>query len=131
MRTESRTNPLNPATIFMVLLAAAISVAGIYGAGAPLLTNLRFDISLVIVLGMAVCAQGGIGRVAASGQWRHPLSIIGYLLGGAIALVTVSTFAGWKLPLIADQSQALLAVAILIGIKVLDSAIHNLVSPGM
>ena len=52
------------------------------GKKVPLLSNVRLDIVLLVVIGMTICSQGGIGRVAAIGQWSHPLSILGYVLGG-------------------------------------------------
>jgi SAM-dependent methyltransferase len=49
------------------------------------------DIILLVIIGMTICTQGGIGRVAATGQWTHPLSIIGYILGGLILLITLGS----------------------------------------
>ena len=34
--------------------------------------------------------------VAATGQWTHPLSLIGYILGGLILLLTLAVFVGWN-----------------------------------
>lgn len=79
---------------------------------------------------MTMCTQGGIGRVAAAGQWAHPLSILGYLLGGLILLITLFVFTGWKLPFIANDGQALLAIAILAGLKVVNAVTHYLLSKG-
>ena len=73
------------------------------------------------MIGMAICTQGGIGRIAATGQWSHPLSIIGYILGGLILLITLAVFVGWKLPYIQNDQQALLAIAILAGLKVVNA----------
>jgi hypothetical protein len=78
-----------------------------------------------IVLGMAMCAQG-IGRVAAANQWRHPLSIAGYALGGLILLVAASVWTGIRLPYVQGDRQALLAIAVLTGIKILNSVAHGL-----
>jgi hypothetical protein len=95
----------------------------------PLLSNVRVDIVLLVVIGMTICSQGGIGRIAAIGQWAHPLSIIGYVLGGLILLVAASVFFGWKLPYIQSEQQALL-VAILAGFKVVNAVIHSLLPSG-
>jgi hypothetical protein len=84
------------------------------------------DIILLVIIGMTICAQGGIGRVAATGQWSHPLSIIGYILGSLILLIALSVFVGWKLPFIANDQQALLTIAILASLKVLNAVIHYL-----
>jgi hypothetical protein len=96
----------------------------------PLLSNVRVNIVLLVVIGMTICSQGGIGRIAAIGQWAHPLSIIGYVLGGLILLVAASVFFGWKLPYIQSEQQALLAIAILAGFKVVNAVIHSLLPSG-
>ena len=82
------------------------------------------------IIGMTICSQGGIGRVAATGQWTHPLSIIGYLLGGLILIITLAVFIGWKLPFIANDQQALLAIAILASLKVVNAVTHYLLVRG-
>ena len=101
------------------------------GKKVPLLSNVRLDIVLLVVIGMTICSQGGIGRVAAIGQWSHPLSILGYVLGGLILLVATSVFVGWKLPYIQTDQQALLAIAILASIKVVNAVVHSFFWPGV
>jgi len=68
--------------------------------------------------------------VAATGQWTHPLSIIGYVLGGLILLVTLTVFVGWKLPYIQNDQQALIAIAILASLKVVNAVSHYLLAWG-
>ena len=93
----------------------------------PLLSNLRTDIVLLLILGMAMCTQG-IGRVAATGQWTHPLAILGYIHGALIFLVALSGFFGWKLFFIQTGQQALLTMAVLMTAKVVGTAIHYLLN---
>jgi hypothetical protein len=130
MKTIAQPAVITPTIIGLVLLAAAIVFIGVTGKKVPLLSNIRVDIILLVIIGMTICTQGGIGRVAATGQWTHPLSIIGYILGGLILLITLSVFVGWKLPLIANDSQALLAIAILASLKVLNAVTHYLLVRG-
>lgn len=68
--------------------------------------------------------------MAATGQWTHPLSIIGYVLGGLILLVTLTVFVGWKLPYIQNDQQALIAIAILASLKVVNAVSHYLLAWG-
>jgi hypothetical protein len=68
---------------------------------------------------MTMCAAGGIGQVGASGRWASPLAIVGYLLGVAILGVAISVFTGWKIPMIAGETQAVAVVGILTAIKYL------------
>ena len=103
MKTITQPAVITPAIIGLILLAAVVTFIGVTGKKVPLLSNIRVDIILLVVIGMAICTQGGIGRVAATGQWTHPLSIIGYLLGGLILLIALAVFVGWKLPFIASD----------------------------
>jgi hypothetical protein len=130
MKTIAQPAVITPTIIGLALLAAAVVFIGVTGKKVPLLSNVRVDIILLVIIGMTICTQGGIGRVAATGQWSHPLSIIGYILGGSILLITLAVFVGWKLPFIANDQQALLAVAILASLKVVNAVTHYLLVRG-
>lgn len=130
MKASSVPSPLNLNVIILAVLFAAVVYIGATGKKVPLLSNIRVDIILLVVIGMTICSQGGIGRVAATGQWLHPLSIIGYVLGGLILLVALAVFVGWKLPYIQSDQQALLAIAILASLKVVNAVAHSLLTPG-
>ena len=120
--------PITPSIIGLALLAAVVVFIGVTGKKVPLLSSIRLDIILLVIIGMTMCTQGGIGRVAATGEWSHPLAIVGYIIGGLILLITLAIFVGWKLPYIHTEQQALLAIAILISIKVVNAVTHYLLS---
>lgn len=128
MKTIAQPAVITPAIIGLALLFAAITFIGATGKKVPLLSNIRVDIVLLVIIGMTICTQGGIGRVAATGQWTHPLSIIGYILGGLILIITLAVFVGWKIPFIANDQQALLTIAILASLKVVNAIAHYLLS---
>ena len=128
MEPISQPAVITPSIIFLALLAAIVVFIGTTGQKVPLLSNIRVDIILLVIIGMSMCTQGGIGRVAATGQWSHPLSIVGYILGGLILLITLAVFVGWKLPYIHTDQQALIAIAILAGLKVVNAVTHYLLS---
>ena len=128
MKTISQPAVITPSIIGLALLAGIVLFIGATGKKIPVLSNPRMDIILLVVIGMAICTQGGIGRVAATGQWTHPLSIIGYVLGSLILLIALSAFVGWKLPYIQNNQQALIAIAVLIGLKVVNAVTHYLLS---
>lgn len=128
MKAISHTPVITPSILVLMALAAAVVFIGLAGKKVPVLSNLRVDIVLLVVLGMTICSQGGIGRVAAAGVWTHPLAIVGYILGGLILFITLSVFVGWKLPLIQTEQQALLAVAILACLKIVNAVAHYLLS---
>jgi hypothetical protein len=128
MKPISQPSVANPSILLLAVLFVAVVFIGGTGKKVPLLSNVRLDILLLVILGLAICTQGGIGRISATGQWSHPQAIIGYLLGGLILLVALAAFVGWKLPFIQNEQQALIAVAILAGLKVLNAVTHYLLS---
>ena len=124
MKTIAQPAVITPSIIGLALLAGIVVFIGATGKKVPVLSNPRVDILLLVIIGMTMCTQGGIGRVAATGQWAHPLSIIGYILGGLILLIALAAFVGWKLPYIQNNQQALIAIAVLIGLKVVNAVTH-------
>jgi hypothetical protein len=127
MKTISQPTVITPSILVLALLFAAVVFIGATGKKVPILSNVRVDIILLIVIGMAMCTPG-IGRVAASGQWTHPLSILAMVLGAAILFIAIAVFVGWKLPFIQNDQQALMAVAILTGLKLVNAVTHYLLS---
>ena len=128
MKALSQPAVMTPGVVVLALLAAAVVFIGVTGKKVPLLSNVRVDIILLVILGMSICTQAGIGRIAATGQWSHPLAIVGYILGGLILLITLAVFVGWKLPLIQTDKQALIAMAILASLKILNAVAHYLLN---
>jgi hypothetical protein len=119
---------ITPTVLVLALLAAVVVFIGATGKKVPVLSNVRVDIILVVLLGMGICTQAGIGRIAATGEWSHPLSIVGYVLGATILIVAASVFLGWKLPFVQSDPQALIAIAILAGLKIVNAVTHYLLS---
>jgi hypothetical protein len=128
MKTIAQPAVITPGVIVLALLAVAVVFIGASGKKVPILSNVRVDIILLVILGMSICTQAGIGRIAATGEWTHPLSMVGYILGGTILLITLAVFVGWKLPFIQNDQQALIAIAILAGLKIANAVTHYLLS---
>lgn len=124
MKTIAQPEVITPTIRILALLFIAVTFIGLTGKRIPLLSNVRVDIILLVILGMTICSQGGIGRVAATGQWAHPLAIVGYILDGLILLIALSVFTGWQLPYIQSEQQALLVIAVLAGLKVVNAFTH-------
>ena len=124
MKTLSQPSVITPTILVLALLGAAVVFIGVTGKRVPLLSNARADIILLVIIGLTICTQAGIGRIAAMGQWTHPQAILGYILGGLILLITLAVFVGWKLPYIQSDQQALLAIAILTTLKVVNAFTH-------
>ena len=128
MKAITQPAVITPGILVLAFLAAAVAFIGATGKKVPILSNVRVDMILLVLLGMAICTQAGIGRIAATGQWSHPLAIVGYILGATILIVATSVFVGWKLPFLQNDQQALIAIAILTGLKMVNAVTHYLLS---
>lgn len=128
MKTIAQPAVITPSIIGLAVLFATVAFIGVTGRKVPLLSNARVDIVLLVIIGMTICTQGGIGRIATTGQWAHPQAILGYILGGLILIIAAAPFFSWKLPYIQSEQQALLAIAILVGLKVVNAVIHYVLS---
>lgn len=124
MKTIPEPSVINPTILLLAALAAGVVFVTLKGVNLPLLSNLKVNLAILIVLGMSICTQGGIGRIAASGLWTHPLAIVGYLLGVSILVLAFCAFFNINLPFIASQQQAFLVIAILLGAKVVNAFAH-------
>jgi len=86
--------------------------------------------TLLVVLtfvGMAICSAG-IGQVAARGDWAHPLSIVGYVIGALILVIVGAALFGVNLPLIDSPRAALIALIVLAIVKVALTQVHRAIA---
>jgi hypothetical protein len=116
----------NLTVIVIGILAALLVFAVLYGKRVPLLSTDRAALLALVAIGMILCTQGGIGRVAASGDWLHPFSIIGYLLGAAILVIGFAAMFGKNVPPLTDFHQSFTAVAVIAAVKLVFTTIHRL-----
>ena len=112
--------------IVLGLLAALLIFAVLTGNRVPILSSVRAALLGLVAVGMFLCTQGGIGRVAASGEWLHPISMIGYLLGAVILAIGFAAIFGKNLPPLTDFHQSFTAVAVIAAVKLVLTTIHRL-----
>ncbi len=116
----------NLAVIIMTVLAAVLVITVLSGRRLPLLSGDRAAIIVLVILGMAICSQVGIGRVSAIGAWSHPLAILGYILGGAILVIGGAALFGKLIPPLVDFHQAFTVVTVIALTKVVIATIHRI-----
>ena len=108
--------------IFIPLVLGVIAVGIIYthqtGKALPMISGSRASLVALFIVGFAMCAFG-IKQVSTSGHWNSPMAIVGYLLGAIILVVFVSALMGRNLPFVQNDDQAVLAIALLMGVKFL------------
>ncbi len=127
MKTNTiSTGGTNLVVIALGILAALLVFLVLTGRKVPLLSSDRSVLLAFVVIGMFICSNAGIGRVAASGAWWHPFSIIGYLLGAAIVMIGVAALFGKNIPPLTSYYQSFTAVAVIAAIKLVLTTIHRL-----
>ena len=126
MKTNTMsTSGTNLVVIALGILVALLIFAVFTGRKVPLLTTDRSALIALVIIGMLMCSQGGIGRVSASGAWLHPFSIIGYVLGAVIILIGIAAFFGKNLPPLTSYYQSFTVVTVIAAIKLVLTTIHR------
>lgn len=126
MKTNTMsTSGTNLVVIVLGILVALLIFAVLTGRKVPLLPSDRSALLALVIIGMLMCSQGGIGRVSASGAWWHPFSIIGYVLGAVIILIGIAALFGKNLPPLTSYYQSFTVVAVIAAIKLVLTTIHR------
>jgi len=127
MKTNTMpTSGTNLVVIALGIFAALLVFAVLTGRKVPLLSSDRSALLALVVIGLLICSQGGIGRVSANGAWLHPFSIIGYVLGVAIIVIGIAALFGKNIPPLTSYYQSFTAVAVIAAIKLILTTIHRL-----
>jgi len=103
--------------VFLAGIAAVIIFAALKGISLPWIASPRASLVALLVVGLTMCVLGGLGQIGSNGRWDTPLALIGILLGCVILIIIIAALAGWKLPLISGEVQAITSLAFLLGVK--------------
>jgi len=107
--------------VFVVVLglaAAALIFFTLTGRSVPLISDDRGALLALGVMGFVMCTLGGSGKVPSMLGWSHPISIVGAMLGVAAMLIVVLPLINVKLPVLATDRSAFIALAVVMLIKV-------------
>ena len=119
---------MNLTVIVMGILAALPIFVVLTGKRVLLLTSNRAALLALAAVGIILCAQVGVGRVAASRQWLHPFSLIGYLLGAAILPIGFAALSGKNITPLTDIRQSFIAIAVIAAVKLVLMTKHRLLT---
>jgi len=89
------------------ILAALMVVALLANIRLPLLGSDRAAFISLVVVDMAMCAVGGIGRAQSTLGWTDPVTLVGIVIG-SLALVLIAA-------VLAGRADFLAPVAVLVG----------------
>jgi hypothetical protein len=93
----------------------------------PFLRSDRAVFLVVFVLGMALCALGGISQAPVRG-WLHSISILGYVLGSLALMLGVSVLFRIRVAPIVSDRAAVVALLGIIAVKFVLAALYPLIS---
>lgn len=119
MATHTNVSPANGIiTLVLGLLAAGLVFMVLTGRDVPIVGSGAGALLALGIIGITMCAMGGIGPTQSALGWTHPLTIIGSILGVLALLIVALPLLGVQLPLIADTRSAVLALAVIMLVKV-------------
>ncbi len=101
------------------ILAVALVFLFVTGRPIPLISGDRAAFIALAVIGLAMCATGGIGTAVGQYGWTHPITIIGSLLGVLALGLVGATLVNIRLPFVPDDRAAFIALAAIGVVKVL------------
>ena len=90
--TTSFDSPLVANALGVIL--AALLAAALTGTPIPMLASESAIFVAALVLGMSMCAFGGIGRAPTKYGWSHPVTLFGIAIGTVIVLLAAAVFSG-------------------------------------
>ncbi len=124
--TASATSGINVSVVVLGILALLLVFAVLTGRKVPFLASEQATLLALVVIGMFICAQAGIGQVAARDAWWHPISVVGYVLGATIIAIGIVALFGRHIPPLTSYHQSFIAVAVIAVIKVVLTTVHRL-----
>lgn len=131
MNTGSPLSATNSMVLIVLgLIAVSLVVVELSGsiASIPLISTDRAALIALLVVGMAMCAVGGIGPAVASQGWNSPYTLTGAALGIVALLVAGTALLGIRLPLIPDDRTAFLVLAGIGLLKVIFNLVYSLLA---
>lgn len=103
-------------SIILGILAGGLTLGNLSGWPIPLAGDNRTALIALGFLGMALCSQG-IGRIAEDHRWKHPISLLGIVIGAINMILWINRLLGFSLPYASTDSQAILTMGVLMGSK--------------
>ena len=104
-------------TIGLAVVAAGLVAARLVGLDLPLVSSDRAAVVALLVVGLALCGTGPLGRLIEAKAWLSPFFLVGIAVG-SLALVAAAVYLLGGAPLgIADDRAALVALAAVVATK--------------
>ncbi len=112
----------NPLLIVLGLLSTVTVAAALFGIRLPFLPSDRATLIALLVLGMAMCA---LGMQTTQYGWLNSFTIGGIVLGTITLAVAGAALTGIRLPYITGDRAAIIAIALIMGLKVLVAVVRG------
>lgn len=123
---SSQTLGNNIVVLILGILALVLVYAVVTGSNItmPVISTDRAALIALLVVGVAMCAVGGIGPSISQYGWSHPVTIIGSIVGLLTLVVVLAVLLGLQLPIITSERAAfLLVTGVIIGKLLFNAAV--------
>lgn len=128
MNTNHSQTTLGNNLIVLVLAVAALALFYVVTTGGnltlPIISTDRAALIVLTIVGIAMCAVGGIGPSISQYGWSGPVTVIGSIVGILTFLMVLAVVLGFQVPLIANERMAFVLVAgVIIGKLLFNAAV--------
>ena len=130
MDTKLRSNPYNqssflPTTLGILAALLIVSVLTQFNTQLPFINTDQGAFAVLSILGLGMCAAGGIGITLQKHGWKSGVMLIGSLLGVFALAVIAAVVFDVQLPFVSNTHEAFLALASIGTVKVIVEAIDH------
>jgi hypothetical protein len=128
MNTNSSQTTFGNNLVILVLAVAALALVYVVATGGnltlPIISTDRAALIVLTIVGVAMCAVGGIGPSVSKYGWSGPVTVIGSIVGVLTFLIVLAVILGVQLPLIANERAAfILVTGVIIGKLLFNAAV--------
>lgn len=128
MNTNHSQTTLGSNLVVLVLAVAALVLVYVVSTGGnltlPVISTDRAALIVLTIVGIAMCAVGGIGPSISRYGWSGPVTVIGSIVGVLTFLMVLAVILGIPIPLITNERMAfVLVTGVIIGKLLFNAAI--------
>ncbi len=128
MNTNHSQTTFGSNLIVVVLAVAALALVYVVATGGnltlPVISTDRAALIVLTIVGVAMCAVGGIGPSISKYGWSGPVTVIGSIVGVLTFLIVLAVILGVQLPIITNERMAfVLVTGVIIGKLLFNAAV--------
>jgi hypothetical protein len=121
------TNGMYIVTGALGILTVLLVFAHLTGKLVPLISGDRAAFIALVIIAFLIRSSTIVRLPLTRSYWIHPIAIVVCVLGALALLLIIAVFAGIKLPLIAGDREAFIALAVIVFSKLGLAIVHRII----